>query len=131
MYVRGSRLTITLSTVGTATAYTTVLNGLLYSVQTKALFAGASAAASKVHAFREKMGADTTTVGTTNLPIFKMVSPSSVMAEYFPRNTVMNTSKGSSGLRALTPLNNERIKTVVTTSSALAAKVLIVEYSLI
>lgn len=131
MYVRGTRLTITLSTVGVATAYSTVLNGLLYSIQTKALFAGTSAVGSYIHCFREKVGLDTTGVGTTDLAIFKVAAPSSLMHEYFPRNDVMNTSGGSTGLFAMTPLCQERIKTVVSTSSALAAKQLIVEFMVV
>ena len=124
MYVRDHAIIMTLSSLGASSAYTTgPVNGLLYGVRVRAGFAGAAGQSLKL--FREQSS------GSTELSLFRLVNPSSVWHEYYPRNDVMNSSAGSSGLDALWPIDDTRIYATFASSSALASKVLNVICSVI
>ena len=129
MYIREHTITLTLSTLGAGSGYSTVVNGLLHSVSVRAGFAGTTAVASSLKLFRERSS------GTTELALFRLTGPSSTWKEYFPRADVRYSSGGattamSTQLQARFPLDG-RIYGTFASSSGLGGKSLTIKLSII
>ena len=111
MYIREDTVTVTLSTLGAGSGYSTAMNGLIHGIKTT--ISKAVGANSKIIITGE----------STQKTILTVANPRTLGAYFYPRTPIHGTTGNalsSSGMsRELVALANERIKVNVTSSSGL------------
>ena len=112
MYIREDTVTITLSTLGAGSGYSSAFNGLFHSVGVS--ISKAVGASAKVVITGE----------STDLAILTVANPSTLGARFYPRPTIHNTTGAAlpSSEGVMVALANDRVKVVVTSSSGLSAE---------
>ena len=111
MFIRQHTLTVTRSTLGDGSAFSTCFNGLLHSLRIQASEAMAATDTVKVYS-----------TNSTAVALFA-VKPSTVMTEYYPRHAAVSSTGAaySSGGVAPGAICDARLKAVVAASSTGAA----------
>ena len=114
-YIKNHNITVTLSTLGAGSEYSTTFNGLVQNISVR--ISKAIGASGKV----------TITSETTTKSVLTVADPSTVTTWYYPRAKSQGTTGNTLAATTLPtptyiPLADERLKISVATSSGLAGQ---------